>query len=55
MLSLLFGAELITLTPGLLLKLECCQSWILKHIFHVPSFVPGLLLLKMSGLNSIAS
>ena len=50
--SLLFGAELITLTPGLLLKLECCQSWFLKH---VPSFAPGLLLLKMSELNSIAS
>ena len=47
--SLLFGAEL------LLLKLERCQSWFLKHIFHVPSFAPGLLLLKMSGLNSIAS
>ena len=26
-----------------------------KHIFHVPSFAPGLLLFKMSGLNSIAS
>ena len=25
--SLLFGAELFTLTPGLLLKLERCQSW----------------------------
>ena len=33
---LLFGAELITLTPGLLLKLERCQSLFLKHIFHVP-------------------
>ena len=53
--SLLFGAVLITLTLGLLLKLERCQSWFLKHIFHVPSFAPGLLLLKMSGLNSIAS
>ena len=54
LLSLLFGAELITLTPGLLLKLQHCQSWFLKHIFHVPSFAPGLLLLKMSGLNFIA-
>ena len=53
--SLLFGAELITLTPGLLLKLERSQSWFLKHIFHIPSFAPGLLLLKMSGWNSIAS
>ena len=53
--SLLFGAEHFTLTPGLLLKLERCQAWFLKHIFHVPSCAPGLLLLKMSGLNSIAS
>ena len=53
--SLLFGAELIRLTQGLLLKLERCQSWFLKHIFCVPSFAPGLLLLKMSGLNSVAS
>ena len=44
-----------TLTPGLLLKRERCQSWFLKHFFHVPSFALGLLLLKMSGLNSIAS
>ena len=53
--SLLFGAELFTLTPGLLLKLERCQSWYLKHIFYVPSFTPGPSLLKMSGLNSVAS
>ena len=43
------------LTPGLLPKLECCQLWFLKHIFYVPSFAPGLLLLEMSGLNSVAS
>ena len=43
------------LTPGLLLKLERCQSWFFKHIFREPSFDPGLLLPKMSGLNSSAS
>ena len=53
--SLLFGAELFTLTPGLLLKLERCQSWFLKHIFYVPSYTPGPILLKMLGLNSVAS
>ena len=42
-------------TPGLLLKHEYCQSWFLKHIFYVPSFTPGFLLLKMSGLNFNAS
>ena len=53
--SLLFDAELFTLAPGLLLKLERCQSRFLKHIFYVPSFTPGPILLKMSGLNSVAS
>ena len=55
LLSFLFGAELFTLTLGLLQKLERCQSWFLKHIFHVPSFTLGPILLKMSGLNSVAS
>ena len=36
--SLLFGAELWTLTPTLLMKLERCQCWFLKHIFYVPEF-----------------
>ena len=53
--SLLFGAELWTLTPTLLLKLERCQYWFLKHIFYVPEFATGSLQLKLSGLNSIES
>ena len=53
--SLLFGAELWTFTPALLLKLERCQYWFLKHIFYVPAFAPGPLLLKLSGLNSTES
>ena len=53
--SLLFGAELWMLTPTLLLKLERCQYWFLKHIFCVPEFAPGPLLLKLSGLNSVES
>ena len=52
--SLLFGTELFTFTPGLLMKLERYQSWFLRHIFHVPTFAPSLLLLKMSGLGSVA-
>ena len=28
---------------------------VLKHIFYVPSFTPGPILLKMSGLKSVAS
>ena len=53
--SLLFGVELWTLNPTLLLKLERCQYWFLKHLFYVPEFAPGALLLKLSGLNSIES
>ena len=47
--SLLLRAELFTLTPGLLLKLERCRSWFLKHIFYVPSFTPGLSYLRCWG------
>ena len=43
------------LIPTLLLKLELCQYWFLKHIFYVPEFAPGPLLLKLSGLNSTES
>ena len=56
LLSLVFGTELGTelwmLTPTLLLMIERCQYWFLKHIFYVPELAPGLLLLKLSGLNS---
>ena len=34
--TLLYDAELFTLTPILLLRLECCQSWFLKNIFYIP-------------------
>ena len=33
--SLLFGSELFSLTPSLLLKLERCQLWFLKNISKV--------------------
>ena len=55
LLSLLLGAELSTLIPTLLLKLQRCQYWFLKHIFSVPEFAPGPLLLKRSDLNSTES
>ena len=53
--TLLFDAELFTLAPTLLLRLERCQFWFLKNIFYVPKFASGLLLQKLSGLNSIES
>ena len=53
--SLLYGAEVFTLTPTLLTKLERCQSWFLKIIFYAPKFAPNLVLQNLSGLNSIKS
>ena len=53
--SLLYGAEVFTLIPTLLTKLERCQSWFLKIIFYVPKFAPSSLLQRLSGLNSIES
>ena len=53
--TLLYGAELFTLTPTLLSRLERCQSWFLKNIFYVPKFAPGPLLLALSCLNSVES
>ena len=45
--SLLYGSELFTLTPSLLLKLKRCQLWFLKNIFYVPSFAHSTLILKL--------
>ena len=46
--SLLYGAEVFTLTPTLPTKLERCQSRFLKIIFCVPKFAPILLLQRPS-------
>ena len=51
--SLLFGAELFTITPSLLRELERCQSWFLKKLFYVSDFAPCALLLRLTELNSI--
>ena len=52
--SLLFGAELFTITPSLLpVSFERCQSWFLKKRFYVPDFAAHALLLRLTELNSI--
>ena len=53
--SLLFGSDLFTLTPSLLLKLECCQLCFRKNMFYAPSFAHSTLILRLAGLNSIES
>ena len=53
--ALLFGAELWTVTKAGLEKLERCQRWFLKKLFHLPDFVDSLLLNVISGLPTIGS
>ena len=55
--SLLFGAELFTITPSLLLDVGRCQSRFLKKLIYVPEFAPPppprALLLRLIELNYI--
>ena len=51
--ALLFGAELWTKSG--LEKLERCQRWFLKKLFHLPDFVDSLLLNIISGLPTVGS
>ena len=44
--SLLFGAELFSLTTTQLSQLERCQQWFLKKIFYIPQFAPVKFLFK---------
>ena len=54
--TLLYGTELFTLTPSLPTKLERCEvNSGFSKIFSVPEFAPRLLLLRLSGLNSVES
>ena len=53
--ALFFGAELWTVTKSGLEKLERCQRWFLKKLFHLPDFADSLLLNVLSGLPTIGS
>ena len=53
--ALLFGSELFSITPSLLLKLEDCQHCFLRKAFHAPKFAPGILLSQLSILISVAA
>ena len=52
---LLFGTKLFSLNGSQLGKLERCQQWFLKNVFHVPKFAAGKLLLRLANLNSTES
>ena len=53
--ALLYGAGLWTVTKSGLEKLERCQRWFVKKLFHLPDFVDSLLLNVISGLLTIGS
>ena len=52
---LLFGTELFSLNASQLGRLERCQQWFLKNVFHVPRIAAGRLLLRLANLNSTES
>ena len=52
-LLLMSGSELWTLTPTLLNKLEACQRWFLKKLFHLPEHAPNHSLYIISRLLTI--
>ena len=53
--SLIFGSEIFSLTPTLLSRLERCQRWFLKIVFHVPKFASGILIERLACVNSVES
>ena len=53
--SLLFGSEIFSLTPALLSRLEYCQRWFLKIIFHMPKFASSIFIERLAGVNSVES
>ena len=53
--GLLFGTELSSLNASQRGKLERCQQWFLKNVFHVRRFAAGKLLHRLENLNSTES
>ena len=44
-----------SLNPSQIGKLDRCQQWFLKNVFHVPRLAAGKLLLRLANLNSTES
>ena len=44
-----------SLTPILLSRLERCQRWFLRIIFHVPKFASSVFIERLAGVNSVES
>ena len=53
--TLLFGAELWTVTKTGLDKLERCQRWFLKKLFYLPDYIESSVLYIISGRPTIST
>ena len=53
--TLLFGAEIWSLTSTHLEKLERCQGWFIKRLFHLPDYTGSEILAIVSGIPSVAT
>ena len=48
--TLLFGAEIWSLTSTHLEKLERCQRWFIRRLFHLPDYTSNEILVIVSGI-----
>ena len=53
--TLLFAAEIWFLTSTHLEKLERCQRWFIKRLFHLPDYTGNEILAIGSGIPSVAT
>ena len=51
--TLLFGAELWSLTSTHLEKLERCQRWFIRRLFHLPDYTSNEILAIVNGIPSV--
>ena len=53
--TLLFGAEIWTLTSMQLEKLERCQRWFIRRLFHLPDYTSNEILAIIGGIPSVTT
>ena len=51
--TLLYGAEIWSLTSTHLEKLEICQRWFIRRLFHLPVYTSNEVLAIVSGIATI--
>ena len=53
--TLLFGAEIWSLTSTHLEKLKRCQRWFIRRLFHLPDYTSNEILAIVSGIPSVST